>query len=78
MASGTAAAPPPQAAATAASKYNTDHPNEKGYFGRAVHYTNVHTCQMETYYDVNVMDTARGARSLARPGPASRAFCGFR
>eukprot|EP00045_Choanoeca_perplexa_P008570 m.80521 g.80521 ORF g.80521 m.80521 type:complete len:89 (-) comp14544_c0_seq1:2018-2284(-) len=42
------------ASKTAANKYDTSKPDSKGFFGRSVHYTDVHTSQLETFYDLTV------------------------
>eukprot|EP01147_Barroeca_monosierra_P000718 gene719-4011_t len=41
-------------------------PDDKGYFGRSIHYTNVHTSQLETYYDL-VVEMAKKRLPAPRP-----------
>ena len=48
------------------SKYNTAKADDKGYFGRSVHYTDVHTSQLDTYSSL-VKEMAR--KRLPQPKP---------
>ncbi|EGD78370.1 hypothetical protein PTSG_09437 [Salpingoeca rosetta] len=54
--------------AAAESKYKTDVANEKGYYGRSVPYSNVHTSQLDAYYDLTL---EMANKRLPQPRPAN-------
>eukprot|EP00043_Microstomoeca_roanoka_P000239 m.27256 g.27256 ORF g.27256 m.27256 type:complete len:81 (-) comp10206_c0_seq1:2195-2437(-) len=55
-----------QSAQATSTKLNTNNPDAKGYYGRSVDYTSVHTAQLDTYYDLMV---EMAKKRLPQPKP---------